>query len=425
MTGATSAGPATFTLALPVDADGDDLPDAYERPMDCPPTKKSDLNLDQNLVNVLNFQNADQDGNGIKDRDDRFAKDGLSNFEKYRGVYLVAPAPGVNGVFDRYERLGAGVRHLFVRGRGFRDDLDVPSGSCGLSATGTPVVDPTLSAANPCPAFQIGRAFQNIGVRVHNVTPFFKAGATELPRTSLLNPAQATLDMVTVIYDASACKGTEACNTTSKLGIRQWLNSTLGYTPSYGTATTYGTSTVYKRAIESYFNNRPYQHRTNDPSRVVTGPDGRPMLAPITIVGDCSPATSGCGTGTDNGVADTGEATVGGQLAGDTYIPGNFTQQLSAFDVNSDGCVELPTVADPTTISVCTPSADSAASPSATKQQVVRSIITHELGHATGVSTHTDDATDVMYRSTINYTREDHFGSLATGLIQIHNKGSQ
>jgi predicted Zn-dependent protease len=93
--------------------------------------------------------------------------------------------------------------------------------------------------------------------------------------------------------------------------------------------------------------------------------------------------------------------------------------------VNNDGCVELPTVADPTTIGRCTPTADTATAPSATKQQVVRSVVTHELGHGTGVSTHTSDATDIMYMSTINFTRDGHFSDAAAELIQIHNKGAQ
>ena len=107
------------------------------------------------------------------------------------------------------------------------------------------------------------------------------------------------------------------------------------------------------------------------------------------------------------------------------YVAGSFIQQLSALDANNDGCIEMPTVADPTTIARCNPTADSAEAPSATKQQVVRSIVTHELGHATGVNTHTSDATDIMYMSTINFTREDHFSDLAAGLVQIHNKGLQ
>src|SRR5262249_7827111 len=120
VTGTTSAGPATSTLALPVDMDGDELPDAYEM--------NTALNGDMTGANVLDAKNADQNGNGARDRDDGLAGDGLSNFEKYRGVWLAGPAPGASGGFSRFERLGAGRRHLFVRGRGFRNDPAVPDG---------------------------------------------------------------------------------------------------------------------------------------------------------------------------------------------------------------------------------------------------------------------------------------------------------
>src|SRR5204863_11886 len=86
-----------------------------------------------------------------------------------------------------------------------------------------------------------------LALPVDNVSGSFTA-STELPRMSFVNPTQPTLDMATVIYDGTACKGSEPCDTTSKFGVRQWGNSTLGYTPVFGTATTYGTTTVYKRA---------------------------------------------------------------------------------------------------------------------------------------------------------------------------------
>ncbi len=409
--GTTGNVAATASRLFPVDADGDDLPDAYE--------KDAALNAGPGGANALSFQNSDQNGNAVKDRDDRFARDGLSNFEKYRGVYLVGPVAGAGGGLGGFERLGAGRRHLFVRGRGFRDDPAVPAGSCGINpATGAAVPDATLSAANPCPAFQVGGAFAEIGVGVHNATSSYTA-TTELPRVSLVNPNLPALDVATVTYDGVNCKGAETCDRISKFGVRQWGYATLGYTTPNGTATAYGGATVFKRALECYFNCRPYEHRTNDPARVLAAPDGTPMLTPITLVGDSSV------TGRDNGLIEVGEATINGQLVGDTYIPGSFNRQLTALDVNNDGCIELPTAADPTTVPRCTAGTDTAPAPSATKQQVVRSILTHELGHAAGVATHTSDATDVMYLSTINFTRENHFSSTAAGLVQIHNKGLQ
>src|SRR6185369_6282780 len=175
VTGLSGTVTATGNLTLPVDTDGDDLPDTYE--------KNAALNADQNGVNVLNFLNPDQNGNLVSDRDDRFARDGLSNFEKYRGVYLIGPVAGASGSMSGFQRLGAGVRHFFIRGRGFRDDPAISAGFCGINAaTGTPVADVTLSAAKPCPAFQVGLAYQAIGVLVHNVSASFTA-STELPRT--------------------------------------------------------------------------------------------------------------------------------------------------------------------------------------------------------------------------------------------------
>src|SRR5439155_2397164 len=76
----------TGSLTVPMDTDGDTVPDVIEK----------DVALNANLAgaNVLNFLNADLDGNGTRDGDDRFVRDGLSNFEKYRGAYLTGPANG-------------------------------------------------------------------------------------------------------------------------------------------------------------------------------------------------------------------------------------------------------------------------------------------------------------------------------------------
>src|SRR5438094_84454 len=67
----------------------------------------------------------------------------------------------------------------------------------------------------------------------------------------------------------------------------------------------------------------------------------------------------------------------------------------------------------------------SADSPQSTKQQLIRGLITHELGHNVGVNTHTTDATDIMYQYTSNWIRDGHFSPTAAGLLQIHNKGLQ
>jgi hypothetical protein len=251
----------------------------------------------------------------------------------------------------------------------------------------------------------VGLAFQNIGVEVHNVSAAFALdGTTALPRRSLADPNQPLLDMAEITFIAG-CYGSERC-TISKFGTRQ---------------------------------DRPYEHRSNDPLAILTAPDGTPMLAPVASVGDSSKK------GMDNGILDTGERLgADGRLAGDTYIDRRFDLQLSVMDSNNDGCVELPFVADPTTIAPrCDPAADYGSGPAngaqfdgslvtrppaagvqATRQQAVRAIITHELGHATGANHQSSDPDCIMYSATINWIRDHRFSPTATApSIQIHNKG--
>jgi hypothetical protein len=415
VTGTASVGgvptAVTSNATFPLDTDGDGLPDAYET--------DGALNANAAGANVLDRLNPDQDGNGIPDGQDRFAPDGLGNFAKYRGVYLIGPAPGGSGPMANLTRLGAGMRHLFVRGRGFGNDplIQARPGTCGIApTTGVPVADPTLSDSNPCPPFEVGDAFKAEGVKVHDVTGSF-SGGTVFPRRSLTTPALAQLDLVTVDYDAINCAGGRQCSHTTKFGVRQWEFPTMGFS-AFGGPIAYSTFTrVFKKAVDGYFQDKPYQHRESTPDSFVLAPDGRPLLAPITLVGD----------GNDNGLVDNGEqTTASGDLVGDTYIPGSFAQQLSAMNVANDSCVELPFVADPSLVADrCSPPASVAVSPKATKRQVVRSVITHELGHAVGINYHTPDTTDLMYQFSINWTRDGHFSSDAARLIQIHNGGLQ
>jgi protocatechuate 3,4-dioxygenase beta subunit len=407
------------SLSLPLDSDGDDLPDVYENNL-----VAGVDNTDANGVNVFDSTKRDQNANGVADRDDKFAKDGLTNFEKYRGVYFRGPLPGaVLAPMGTFVRLGGGKRNLFARGRGFSTDPAIKNqpGTCGVDNAGNPVAqDAAFLAAFPCPTFQVGDAFRAIGVQVLDTAASFSASTT-FPTKSYVDPTKAALDMATVTYDAANCSGGQACDHSGKTGIRQWQFPTLGFS-SFGTSSAYGDARVFVRAMKAYFIDRPYLHQENVLGTYLpkANSGGVPMLAPITIVCDSVSA------GSDNGVADTGECKdASGNLGGDVFKPGVFNLDVTAMDVNNDGCVELPFVGDPTTLTRCDPKAPSASGVQATFQQVVRSIITHELGHASGINTHTADSTDLMYQYSINWTRDGHFSPTAASLIQVHNKGLQ
>ena len=410
------------SLGLPLDTDGDDLPDIYERNQ-VPGVD----NANAAGLNVLDFTQRDRNLNGVSDRDDRFALDGLSNFEKYRGVYLIAPTNGTTGPLSGFTRLGAGWRNLFVRGRGFSDDPAIAGapGTCGLTAAGSPSLYEqsasfgALALQYPCPPFMVGGAFAERGVRVWNVAASFTP-TTVFPTRTLASTSTAGLDMVNVTLDAANCSGGQTCDHTSKTGIRQWNFAILGYS-TFGTGTTFGDARVFLRALKGYLLDRPYRHQENLAGKFLPLADsgGVPRLAPITVVCDNIAA------GSDNGSPQTGECTVGGELGGDVFVAGQFGQQLSAMDVNTDGCPELPFVSDPTILQPCTIGADRGTSPQATYRQVVRALTTHELLHAIGINLHTTDPTDLMYQYSNNWERADHVSDAAASLIQVHNKGLQ
>lgn len=122
----------------------------------------------------------------------------------------------------------------------------------------------------------------------------------------------------------------------------------------------------------------------------------------------------------DNGVNDSKEYNswsalygTANQLDGDLYVAGvPFTGQLSPFDIDKNGYVELPVASDSTKID---------RNYEYTMAQVIKHTITHETGHAVGLS-HTQDATCVMYEYSNNWSRDGNFSDIAKAQILIHNR---
>ena len=120
----------------------------------------------------------------------------------------------------------------------------------------------------------------------------------------------------------------------------------------------------------------------------------------------------------DNAVWNTGEDKTGGtasKLDGDVRVVNSYTQNLSPFDINSNGLIELPVASSPSSV---------LSRYEYTKKQILKHTITHEMGHAVGAADqyHNDDSDCLMYKYSNNWSRDDKFGSVAKGKIQIHNK---
>jgi hypothetical protein len=150
--------------------------------------------------------------NGIPFGPAMSAVDGLTDFHKRRGVYLLAPSKGNTGQLQNPVRLDVGMRNLFVRGLGFSTDPTLGANNCGLdSITGAQIpipTDPTIPKM-PCPKFQVGDAFTTAGVKVWDVSSSFNAaGTTVFPTQSLADPTKPMLHLATTRASSGRGSGT-------------------------------------------------------------------------------------------------------------------------------------------------------------------------------------------------------------------------
>jgi hypothetical protein len=352
---ATSADgtPVANDFTLPKDSNGNGVPDAWQ---------------------ITAFGSL-----GHKAGDDPDG-DGLTNFEEYRGFMwgqLVRVEPNTTYktpayIFDsvKYFRTNPTRKDLFVKFSNF--DSNHP--------------------------FAIGAAFYNAGVDVHAVDVTTAAGL-----------GQTNIGVVLVNNEQTKNYGSGNGHI-SQLGIRNWTWDTKGFS-GIGTAYTYGTSTTYQLALDYYFNDKPYKDGQTCTGAACYGTGtawtaANFRLDPISKVEDRN--DDGLNT-QSSGIYDTGCSTC--PFKSDVLVAGSYNQQLTAFDINNNGMVELPVASDPNNID---PTYEY------TKAQALKHTITHEMGHAVGMS-HNSDSTCVMYMYSNNWSRDGKFSNTAIGQMRIHN----
>jgi hypothetical protein len=290
--------------------------------------------------------------------------------------------------------------------------------------------------------FAIGMAYSNQGIDVHAVdlataTTFF-GGAGK---------GERKIDALSITHDPTETFGGENEHL-NRRSVRDWTFKTLGQS-GFGNATTYGISATYKKVLEAYYSDRPYIDGTTLPSNCTTAnacttnpwaiKNGK--LDPINKVENTSDdgKKSNSQDKNNNNILD-GDYPVTPCSTSSSCPPWAYTQDLSPFNINNkyiqictgtniicttdtvcpSGCnndvnrplLELPVASDPDNVNPAF---------KFSREQVLKHVITHEIGHGVGVNIENADSTCVMYQYSNNWIRDNHFSSGAAGLNRIHN----
>jgi hypothetical protein len=406
---------ANYTLTnqlvrLPRDTDGDGIADAWE------------------MANFGTLSYGPNDGGPNDATGNNLDKDGLTNFDEYRGFMWGQLVPN-DGSYGQCS---------ITKTRNCSTNASCPAGQTCVpygyqTAAYVPVLDPANGMSKMVHLrtdprrknlfvkytnydgdypFAIGLAYLNQAIDVH------AADASVIPANS-----DRKIDVLSITHELSNTFISEDPNLYRR-SVRDWTFKTLGLS-GFGNTTTYGSALTYKRVLEAYFSNKPFKDNTtlrSSSSSLSNGPwdppDGK--LNSIARVEDAN----------DNGKKDGGEDKSGnGQLDGDYPVPlnagssgppWNYNQQLSPFNINNNyyngdpnrPLIELPVASNPDTVNAANES---------TREQVLKHVITHELGHALGITFENADSTCVMYQYSNNWIRDGHFSTDAATLIRVHN----
>jgi hypothetical protein len=349
-------------IVIPQDTDRDGLADAWEN-------LYGDLARD---ADIDTSQGSTQIG------------DQLTNFAEYRGFMWGPPlakllATSSGGLYqtDAYVPQGTAGH---VRGNPKRKDIF-------LKYTGYTSTAPCL-----CP-FAVGTVFaEDVGLDLHVVD------AQVLPA-----PGEQNIDVTVVTNELTKVFGFEDGHI-NKRGVRDWSWDTKG-SSGLGTADLYGAgTTTYQKPLDFYMDgtlrDRPYRD-----GGVTAAANG--VLDALSAIED-----SNDNAGIDKVQGASEDKNGNSQLDNDVLVLNSFMQQLTVFDVNNNGKVELPLVSSPAGVN---------AAFEYTKAQVLKHTISHEVLHSLGAD-HTQDSTDVMYQYSNNWSRDGHLSDVAKAALKVHNK---
>lgn len=203
-------------------------------------------------------------------------------------------------------------------------------------------------------------------------------------------------------------------------GTRYWNWDQKGHANTNGTEdhpTMYGFATTYQVPLDHYFDDRPYVDGTvwmgngftDDPV-----PDGR--LAPLSRVEDrldtLTPMDGVLGDNPDN-------YWDGDYRSNDQNAWFMAPNQVSPFDIDGNGYVELPFASDPDADNY-SKQYDFDNIPN-TKARVLRDTATHELVHAIAGPPHSQVLNCLMYEESSSWRKDNYISDYIRSLLRVHN----
>jgi hypothetical protein len=400
----TETIPLDRDFTLPKDSDGDGLPDIKEIEYGTNPT------------------NPDTDNDGVSDdledmdvsvdpKDATKTGDNKTNFEEYRGYKWgqLEPYPGTNPIGSAQDGFVYQTETLEPTGTivHFRPDWDKKD------------LYVKYSGYNNDYPFVIGTAFYKANIMVHAVdsatAASFDDGSGGGPGLGVTN-----VDYVTITHVPGTRSNVDG-NINKREGrrnYRDWYWDTKGWS-NIGIDGLYGSGTrTYETPLRFYFSDRPYWDGcTLD----MTGTNCMPGSIPSGVLEPRGDVEDENDDGELGGQEDK-RISINGVLDGDHAVKKEdpedpnqevwvYDQQLTTFDIDNDGYVELPveTIVPVTGIEY-------------TRNQVLKHTITHEIGHAIGMH-HSTTGSDLMYEWTTSWDKDGDSGGFsddALAEVKIH-----
>jgi hypothetical protein len=441
MTATTTAGGETITgtITLPLDSDGDLVPNKIEEDYAVEGFDKNNKN---------SFDSSLDDGSMDIDTslDNPFNEDGITNFREFRGVLkdkLTKDASGKVISIDLmadHIRLNPTRKDLFVRGDGYSNSTECgPEGATPkpLYCGDTDVLPFNIGPLEGETDFQ--NAFEEVKIEVHDVTgmPSF-SGATEPPFLDILVVTNNTTQTATIRKPFADGYIDKTVNSVRQYSWDEkgaaYLNADSVLYSHHPIDTSQGGTFTYHLNLMHYVYNRPYFNCTSENANADDVPntgDYEKVLDPKDMVEDSINENGVLDFATQpksNEDKDKDQKFKGDRMKSDWKTlqwglaptrpgidPYRIGYHFSTFDANGNGLVELPVVSDSMAITSVQESS---------AHKVQRHTILHEMGHAVGSMNpeHSSDDKCVMYFDSPNWDRPDHFGIDPRKQIMIHNK---